>query len=395
MRRLSFILLTLAVMSAHAADKPRDKTIYRTEADFYGKEKSILRFDVSRFSVKSPDAYRPVYHTVPVRQDTTGTCWCFSATSLLESEIKRLSGREIALSRMFTVYWEYVEKVRRFVREKGNSLIAEGSQHNAVIERMKQYGAVRAGDYSGRLDDQHPYNQERLIEELKGYLDYIAKEEIWNEDQVITATRLILNKVMGAPPDSIQVDGEWMTPRQYLEEDLQLPLDDYVSLISFRHLPYWTQDAYKVPDNWWNSKDYYNVPLDDFYMTIKSAIQKGISVAIAGDVSEPGRTGEADLAVVPTFDIPSEYIDSHSREFRFDNGSSADDHGVHLIGYTEITGEDWFLIKDSSTTAFKGRYPGYFFFHGDYIKLKILAILLHKDGAEKVIQEYQMRAAKR
>lgn len=375
---------------------PRDKAVYQTETSFYGKEKTVLRFDIKRFSPPAaPSACNPVFHTAPIRQDTTGTCWCFATTSLLESEIKRLSGREITLSRMYTVYWEYVEKVRRFVREKGNSLVAEGSQFNAVIERMQQYGAVRSQDYTGLIGDQQAYNQEKLLDELTGYLDYVAGQQIWEEEQVIAGTRLILDKYMGAPPDSIQIDGQWMTPMAFLQQVLQLPLQDYVALMSFKAVPYWTQDAYKVPDNWWNSKEYYNIPLEQFTETIKEAIKNGFSVAIAGDVSEPGRYGEADLAVVPTFDIPSAYIDAEAREFRFDNRSSTDDHGVHLIGYTRIDGEDWYLIKDSSATAFKGKFPGYSYFHADYIKLKILAVLLHKDGAQKILQQYQMRAAKR
>jgi len=76
-------------------------------------------------------------------QYLTGTCWSFSTTSFYESEVARLTGQKIKLSEIHTVYWEYVEKMRRYVRERGDSLIAEGSESNAVNRIWRQYGVVR------------------------------------------------------------------------------------------------------------------------------------------------------------------------------------------------------------------------------------------------------------
>ncbi len=382
------LILLLGALCLHAA--PRDSVYYTTETDFYGDSVTKLRTDLSRFDVsKSLQDYNPVFHFPPIRQDTTGTCWCFSATSFLESECYRLGRGKIELSRMFTVYWEYVEKVRRFVQQKGDSRVSEGSQHNAVLERMKTYGAVRALDYTGYTNGDSTYNHKPLIKELKGYLDYVEKEDLWDKDIVIAHTRLILDKYMGAPPKTIVVDGEQKTPVEFLQQDLRLSPDDYVAFTSFLNIPFWTRDAYDVPDNWWHSEDYFNVPLPDFYAGIKNAIRNGYSVAIAGDVSEPGRYGPEDLAIIPTFDIPSDDIDQNSREFRYDNGTTGDDHGVHIVGYHRSNGQDWFLIKDSASSAFKGDTPGYYFFHGDYIKLKILAFVVHKDAVSNLLETFQ------
>jgi len=93
---------------------------------------------------------------------------------------------------------------------------------------------------------------------------------------------------------------------------------------------------------------------------------------------------------VPSFDLPSSAINQDSREFRFYNRTSTDDHGMHLIGYKAMAGEDWFLIKDSAASAWKGAFAVYHFFRGDFIRLKILAFMVHKDGVSKLLDKYRL-----
>ena len=143
--------------------------------------------------------------------------------------------------------------------------------------------------------------------------------------------------------------------------------------------PFWEEGKLEAPDNWWHDASYINVPLDVWYKTLKTALSRGASVCIGGDVSEPGLYGKQDIAYVPTFDIPSEYIDQSSREFRMVNGTTTDDHAVHIVGHTQVENEDWFLIKDSNRSSRLGQYKGYYMYHGDYIRLKMLAIGVHKD----------------
>ncbi|MBN1997671.1 peptidase C1 [candidate division KSB1 bacterium] len=383
-------VLTLLLLSGilWATDK-KDTAVYRPNINFYGKQDTILSLD---FSSKKPlreiDGYNPAFHFPPVRQDTTGTCWAFSATSFLESEIYRQHGKKIRLSRLFTVYWEYVEKVRRFVQQRGESLVVQGSQPMAVLKRMQQYGAVPADLYTGLVNGKTKHSHGALYKEIKTYLNYIKQNDLWQEEQVLANVKMILNRHLGIPPSTIAINGTNKTPVEYLMQDLQLPLDDYVAFVSFIKFPFWTKQPFPVPDNWWKSTEYINIPLPDFYAAVKSAINDGFTVVLAGDMSEPGKYGPTDLAVVPSYDIPSAYINQNAREFRFYNKTSTDDHSIHLVGYKKYAGEDWFLIKDSAASAFKGQFNGYFFFHGDYIKLKILAFWVHKDGAAGVLKRF-------
>jgi len=387
MRRLTLILfssLCFVVASVHA----QDRAVYKTKK-VDDRERTYLTVDISKLKYpKSLDEFRTVWHNPPVRQDTTGTCWAFSTVSFLESEVKRLTGREVKLSEMYIVYWEYVEKARRYIREKGESAFGQGSEQNAVIERIKQYGCVPLEAYTGLLGGRTTHNHTPLFRELNSYLEYCKDHGYWDEDKAIEYVKLILNKHLGKPPETITVDGRTMTPKQYATEYLQLPLDDYVALMSTTSIPFWTQGEYKVPDNWWHSKDYYNVPLEDFYRAIRDALRNGYSVVLGGDVSEPGKIPEADLAMVPSFDIPTKYITQDAREFRFYNHTSTDDHGIHAVGYAKKYGHEWFLIKDSGRSARKGNLKGYYIFRDDYVKLKMLTVLVHRDGVAKLMEKY-------
>ncbi len=393
-KRILFSVVILLSLMAAAPLIAQDRAIY-VKKKVWGKEKTVLSIDFSK--LKKPttiEEMNPVFHNPPIRQDTTGTCWAFATTSFLESELYRLYGMKVKLSEMFTVYYEYLEKARRFVREKGESAFGQGSEHNAVILRMKQYGAVPYSAYDGLLEGRTGYNHGPMFREIKNYLDFVKEHNYWYEDQVLDQIRHILNRYMGEPPKTITVDGKTMTPKEYLENVLRLPLDDYVAFMSTMSMPFYTKGEYKVPDNWWHSKEYHNVPLDVFYKIIKRAIKNGFSVDLGGDVTEPGRDGEMEVGIIPSFDIPYKYINQDAREFRFYNKTTTDDHAIHLVGYKRLGKHDWFLIKDSARSAFAGKHKGYYFYRDDFVKLKMLTILIHKDAVRDVLKKFEEKETK-
>ncbi|MGM0465158.1 MAG: C1 family peptidase [Acidobacteriota bacterium] len=368
------------------------EAVYKTR-EFRGQERTYLSADFSEINKPSSlDQFAAHFHNPPIRQYWTGTCWCFATTSLLESELKRLGKGDIKLSEMFTVYWEYVEKARYFIQNKGDMHLGQGSEHNAVIERMKQYGALPADAYTGLLSGETEHNHGKLFREIRDYLNFCKENEYWDEEKAVNYVKQILNKHMGKPPETIEIDGQTLTPKQYLEDVLQLPLDSYVTLMSLKYFPFYTQGEYKVPDNWWHSDVYYNVPLDVFHQSIKGALENGYTVALGGDVSEPGKSGDEDIAIIPSYDIPSQLINQDSREYRFDNRTTFDDHAIHAVGMSELDGHEWFLIKDSGSSAQQGDFKGYYFFRDDYVKLKMLTFMVHKDAVSEVLAEFKPSA---
>jgi bleomycin hydrolase len=404
-----FVLFCAASLPLSAQNK--DKAVFRnSEPGFY--QNSILRDDrevnnritvvpVARYFVVDLSAnempnkvelYKNQYwHNAPISQGNTGTCWCFSTTSMLESDAFRLHQVKVKISEMYTVYWEYVEKARRYIQERGNSLFEEGSEANAVTRIWKKYGVVPEEAYTGLLNARKFHNHELMIGEMQKYLESLKSASAWDEQDAIATIRSIMDHYIGQPPTQVVVNGKTMTPVQYLKDVVQINPDDYVDILSYEQEPFYKQVEYKVPDNWWHNAEYYNVPLDVFMSALKNAVRNGYSMSIGGDVSEAGFDRKTQCAIVPDFDIPSAYINDDARQFRFSNNTTTDDHGMHLVGYYVKDGRDWYLIKDSSSGSrnndASAREFGYYFFSEDYVKLKMMDFMVHKDAVKEILQK--------
>ncbi len=349
-----------------------------------GKERFIMDFEGMDLP-RSPEEFTTYWHNDPISQGNSGTCWCFCTTSFYESEIYRTTGKKIKLSEMYTVYWEYVEKARRYVQKLGNSRFTQGSMSNHIPIIWEKYGIVPADTYTALNENEPFYNHDALFEEMESYLHFVKENRIWEEEKVIETIKSILNYHMGTPPTTITVEGREMTPLDYFNKVLKIDFEDYIDLLSLLEQPYNQFVSYPVPDNWWNSQSYYNVPLDTFMQIIKNALRNGFTIAIGGDVSEPGYYAYEEVAMVPTFDIPSEYIDENARQLRFSNKCTTDDHGIHIVGFMEKNGEDWYLIKDSGSSSRNGPNKGYYFYHEDYIKIKMMDFVVYKDALKDII----------
>jgi bleomycin hydrolase len=311
---------------------------------------------------------------------------------MYETEVKRLQNKEVKLSEPYVVYWEYVEKARGFVQTRGQSLFSQGSEGNAVARILKQYGVVPLSVYTGLLNGRKYHSHEAMFDEMTGFLQSVKNQNLWNEKFVLETIQDIMNKHIGIPPTKFNVDGKEYSPKTYLTDYVKINPADYVEILSYKQEPYWKQVEYKVPDNWWHSADYYNVPLNEFMEIVKTAIKNGYTMSIGGDVSEAGFSRETNVALVADFDIPSAYINENSRQFRFSNETTTDDHGMHLVGYYEKDGVTWFLIKDSSSGSrnIDQNLPefGYYFFHEDYIKLKMMGFTIHKDAVKDILKKF-------
>jgi len=336
----------------------------------------------------SPDEFTTFWHNEPVSQGLTGTCWSYCSTSFLESEVRRQTNKKLKLSEMHTVYWETVEKARRYVKERGDSHFSQGSLPNATLRIWRKYGVVPFEVYTGLKDGQQYNDHGQMWKEMNTYLKNIKATSNWNEAVVLSTIKSILNHYLGVPPTSFKVNGRKMTPHTYLQKAVKINPNDYIDILSLMKNQYYSIDEYIVPDNWWHNSDYHNVPLDDFMIALKNVLKNGFTVGIGGDVSEAGISAHNEVAMVPSFDIPSEYIEENARQFRFSNRSTTDDHGIHIVGYQDRADGMWFLIKDSGSGGHAGPHPGYYFYHEDYIKLKMMNFIVHKDAVKELMNKF-------
>lgn len=373
-----------SILKGISEDEQSVKPEVKTERSF--------KIDLAGYDLPTdPAAYTTIWHNKPVSQGNTGTCWCFSTTSYYESEVKRVTGKEIKLSEMYTVYWEYVERAKYFIQTRGQMSLGEGSQTMAVAREMKKYGAVPLSAYSGLLPGKTVHTHEKMFAEIEAFLKGVKERNAWNEEEAVKTVRSILDYYIGKVPEKFSYEGKEYSPIEFARNVLKIVPDDYLDFISLKTETYWQKAPYKVPDSWWNSKEFINIPLDDFMGAVKSSIKNGYGVAIGGDVSEAGFETNKQVAVIPSFDIPSEYINEDSRAFRFLNQSTTDDHDMHIVGYTEKNGKTWFLVKDSGAGS-RNCGPdcksfGYYFFHEDYVKLKIMTLTIHKDAVKELLKK--------
>ncbi len=345
-------------------------------------------------------------------QYRSGTCWCFSALSFLESEAIKAKGiKDPALypdfSEMFVVRKAYADRAQKFVRLNGKLNFAAGSDFGDVLDVAKAYGLVDQKAYSGL---QYGYDlpvQGELDAVLKGYVDAVVK----NPNRKLTPVWAkgldgILDAYMGQVPETFTVNGATYTPESY--RDAQgLNLDDYISFTSFTHHPFYTTFAIEVEDNWrWTPS--WNVPLDEFMAIIDNAVNNGYTVAWGGDVSEAGFTRNGLAILVDTEakatsgsdqerwvgkaeDKPAEKaavkeieVNQENRQLWFDEKTSTDDHGMHLYGIAkDQNGTKYYLIKNSWGES--GEYKGIWYMSEQFCKGKALNILVNKKAVPKEI----------
>ncbi len=408
----SISFIALCAVSANLAGQTFDKAVFReVKPGFF--QNSILRddrhvrdeiqprqarkvFAVDLSGIALPNKvslYKTQWHNPPVSQGNTSTCWSYSTTSFLESEAYRIYGTKVKLSEMYTDYWEFVEKAREYVRTRGTSAFSEGSEGNAVLRIWSQYGIVPEEAYTGLIGGRKYHNHDMMIDEMTKYLESLKATSAWDEEAAVATVKSIMDHYMGVPPTEVTVNGKTMTPQQYLKDVVKISTDDYVDILSYSQQPFYQQVEYEVPDNWWHSDVYYNVPLNDFMNALMTALKKGYTVSIGGDTSEPGIDRQTQCAVIPEFDIPSAYINDAARQMRFTNGTTTDDHGLHIVGYYEKDGKEWFLVKDSGSGSRNNdeNAPefGYYFFSGDYARLKMMDFMVHKDAVPELLAKFK------
>lgn len=384
------------------AQTPADRLIYQEKKPgFYQQIKADAGKDAEEAAPKpqiavavsnqsfplNPAKYQQYWHQPPVSQGETGTCWCFAAVSYLESECKRLTGSEIKLSEMFYVYHEYLERAAEFVKTRGQISFGEGSEASSVPLLLRRYGAVPASAYEGKPKHLKFHHHGQMVEEMKAYLDFVKSSGAWDEETTVRVITSILNHYMGPPPASFQWQGKTYTPQSFATEVLRLNPGDYFHFMSNLRQPQNQRAVLEEEDNWRRFDEYYNISLDDFTGLVRNALAQKQTVCICGDISEPGYGSQTGAAFVPDFDIPAAYINAYAREMRLNNGSTTDDHCMHLIGAFNDKGRWWYLLKDSGAGAFDCPYPGYRVMSEDYLRLKMMNLMMHKDAARPVLDK--------
>ena len=340
-------------------------------------------------------------------QNRSSTCWSFSSVAFLESELLRQGKGEFDLSEMFIVHHTMEDRAVNYVRYHGDASFSPGGSFEDMVVCYEKYGMVPQDAMPGIMyGDSLPVHNE--LDAVAGaYVEAIGKGKfskltpVWKN-----GLRSIYDTYRGECPKEFNYNGKTYTPRTFADEVLKLNMNDYISLTSYTHHPFYTQFNVEVQDNWRNALSY-NLPIEELMEVMDNAVRKGYTFAWGSDVSEQGFTRDG-IAVFPDASkgaeltgsdmahwlglsaadkrkeltskpLPEVTVTQEMRQTAFDNWETTDDHGMLIYGLAkDQNGKEYFMVKNSWGEA--GKYKGIWYASKAFVAYKTMNILVHKDA---------------
>lgn len=318
-------------------------------------------------------------------QQKTGTCWSFATSSFLESEAIRKGAENVDLSEMFVVHNIYRDKAHNYFLRQGKANFSQGALAHDLIRSASLYGVVPEQVYNGKTDENEPYNHSEVEKGIKGYLDGVLSARKIDSEKWQSGVDALLNIYLGDAPKAFNIEDMRLTPKTYAQM-LKLDMNDYVSLTSFTHQPYYESFILSIPDNYSNGA-FVNLPLDEMLNAVEFALMEGYTVVWDGDVSEKGFNANKGLAVLPVEFSEAVWanpgkeqeVSAESRQDGYNSLATTDDHLMHLVGIAlDQKGTKYFIVKNS--WGEKSPYKGFLYMSEAYFKAKTVSVLLSKEA---------------
>ncbi len=344
-------------------------------------------------------------------QNRSSTCWSFSGAGFFESELLRLGKGEFDLAEMFIVHHTMQDRGENYVRYHGDASFSPGGSFYDFVACYNQYGMVPQEVMPGIMygEDKHVHNE---LDAVAGaYVAAIGKGQfkkltpVWKK-----GLESIYDTYLGECPKEFTYKGKTYTPRTFADEALGLKMEDYVSLTSYTHHPFYSKFILEIQDNWRNAMSY-NLPLDEFMAVMDNAVKSGYTFAWGSDVSEEGFTRNG-IAVFPDVKksaeltgsdmarwvgkhadkrinltskpLPEIEVTQEMRQEAFDNWETTDDHGMLIYGIAkDQNGKEYFMVKNSWGES--GKYKGIWYASKAFVAYKTMNILVHKNAIPKAI----------
>ncbi len=340
----------------------------------------IVAFIVSHAGLAQEDKEvflieKEIKHLPVVSQGSTGTCWSFATTSFLESEAMRNGDPGTKFSEMYFVKEGYKNKVDEYMYYHGKNNFGQGGLSHDVIDVLREDGMSTYDAFPGKMVDGR-YNHGQVERELKEEIEVINKKGRDFDPKEMEKIDGILDKEIGKSPEKVNIGDKGYAPSE-VAKAFGINPDDYVELSSYTHHPFYKQFVLEVPDNWSHAL-YYNLPVDELMEVMKYSINNGYSVCWDGDVSEKlfvHKNGKADL--------PEEQLGKADQELRqetFLNRTTTDDHLMHLVGLSKDSKGRLCFYTKNSWGPDSNQHGGYLHMTEDYVRLKTVGIMVHKDA---------------
>lgn len=343
-------------------------------------------------------------------QNRSGTCWAYSTLSYFESEILKNTGKTYDLCESFVANKDYMDRAIQVVRYHGDMQFSQGGSAYDVYYVLKNYGICpeNAMPFPGSLYGDSLNNFNEFFSLLEPYVEGIATNKASKiSNQWKVGFQGILDAYLGKCPENFTYEGKNYTPKSFASS-LGLNMDDYVTITSYTHHPFYSQFVVEVQDNWRNPASY-NLPMDEMMQIIDNAVMNGYTVAWGGDVSEPGFTRDglaymidakkmqslqgSDMArwlglsaakrrnLIDSLgcNVPEVQPTQEMRQERFDNWELTDDHGMLIYGIAkDQNGKEYYMVKNSWGEA--GKYKGTWYMTKTFIAANTMDYMVNKNA---------------
>ena len=189
----------------------------------------------------------------PVKnQNRSGTCWDYATIGFVEAELLRETGKVYDLSEMFVANKDYVDCAEYHVRMHGSSRFSEGGSADDVLEVIDRHGICpeEAMARPGSMIGDTLANFTEFFATLEPYVESIAKG---SSTKLTTQWKVglqgILDAYLGTSPETFTYEGKKYTPKAFAQS-LHIDKNNYVSITSFTHHPFYEQFVIEAPYKW-------------------------------------------------------------------------------------------------------------------------------------------------
>lgn len=375
-----------------------------------------LGANAAKKKVSDADKNKPVFTVIkenPItsikNQAKSGTCWNYSTLSYFEAEILKKSGKTYDLCEMFVCNKDYMDRAIMKVRMHGDAQFSQGGSAADVLCVLRDYGICPEGAMPapGTMYGDTLNNFNEFFSVMEPYVDAVAKSSAKTISNAWKAGfQGILDSYLGKCPEKFTYEGKTYTPQEFANS-LGLDWDDYVSITSYTHRPFYKPFAVEVQDNW-RQETSYNLPMDEMAAIIDNAVMNGYTVAWGGDVSEAGFTRDGLALLIDNEDqsltgsdmarwlklsakekqdkikemgvtvkelVPSQ----EQRQKEYDEWTLTDDHGMLIYGIAkDQTGREYYMVKNSWGKT--GAYDGIWYMSKNFIVAKCMDYLVNKNA---------------
>ena len=305
-------------------------------------------------------------------QHRSGTCWAYATLGFFESEILRKTGRAYDLCEMFVVNKDYMDCATHYVRMHGYSQISEGGSCDDVLDVLRHHGICpeEAMPRPGSLVGDTLANFNTFFPLLeKTVMRMVDRKEKHPRQGWRDSVQAVIDAHVGQCPERFSYEGRDYTPQSFAAT-LGLDWNDYISLTSYTHHPFYDWCVLEAPYKW-RLKPSYNLPIDTLMARLDEALMNGYCVAWGGDVS--GNFSRDGIAELPNDVIPTQEL----RQQQFDDWTFTYDHVMLIYGIAhDADGKIYYMVKNSWGPS--GHYQGTWYMSRDYMKLNTTYLFLNR-----------------